>query len=167
MNPDYVIFLDGGITANPGGEIAVAAVVCTPEGELYIDSSKMAGQGTNNVAEYRALRHAVAMARLVGARRPLFLSDSMLIVQQINKWWAIKNSDLAVEHGYCSSALMEFDRWQVKHIPREQNKRADWLACKQLGHGRTLKKPPEISRVSCDNEGQAGWAELAAAGKRG
>ena len=162
MNPDYVIFMDGGVTANPG-TIAVAAVACSPEGELYLESSRKAGQGTNNVAEYRALRHAIELANLLGARRPMFLSDSMLIVQQVNHRWAIKaGGELALLHNHCTSALMVFDRWVLKHVPREQNKRADWLACRELGHKRTLKNPPAVSAVDCDQDGRPGWSELEA-----
>jgi ribonuclease HI len=161
VNPDFVIFMDGGCTANPG-KIAVAAVVCTPEGELVTESAMMAGEGTNNVAEYRALRHAIQLANLVGARRPMFCSDSQLVVKQIQGWWALKvGGELARQHGYCSSALMDFDRWLLKHVPRTENKRADWLACQALGHDRTLKKAPAVSRVSCEHDGRPGWSQLA------
>jgi ribonuclease HI len=162
MTPDYVIFSDGGCTANPG-DIVVAAVVCTPDGEIITESARVAGSGTNNIAEYRALQFGIQLANLVGAQRPMFFSDSALVVQQINRLWAMKaGGELAVMHHRCAHALMKFDRWAIKHVPREQNKRADWLVCKQLGHSRTLKKAPEVSRVSCDTEGRPGWAHLAA-----
>ena len=160
MSPDYVTFCDGGCTANPG-DIAVAAVVCTPDGEIIVESARLSGQGTNNVAEYRALRHAIQLSNLVGARQPMFFSDSALVVQQVNGLWAMKaGGDLAVQHRHCVDALYKFDRWGLKHVPREQNKRADWLACKLLGHGRTLKNKPEVALVSCDHEGRPGWSQL-------
>jgi len=151
-----VIFMDGGCTANPG-TLVVSAVVCTPAGELVTEMARYAGKGTNNVAEYKALQHAIRMAKLVGAREPLFCSDSRIVVQQVNGWWAIRGN-LSSYHGECTGALMGFDRWLLQHVPREKNKRADWLCSKLLGHSRTLKKPPAISPVSSEHEGWAGWS---------
>jgi len=162
MNPDFVVFLDGGCVSNPG-EIAVGAVVCTPEGEVVIEGARHAGEGTNNVAEYKALLYAIQLANLVGAKRPLFISDSRLIVQQVNGWWAIRGN-LNEYHGLCTGALMIFDRWLLQHTPREQNRRADWLVSKLLGHSRTLKKAPDVKPASSDHPGWAGWSELAATG---
>jgi ribonuclease HI len=162
MKPDVVIFCDGGCTDNPG-TIAVAAVVCSTDGEVVVESARMAGKGTNNVAEYRALRHAIHLANLVGAKRPMFFSDSNLVVQQVNRLWAMKaGGDLAEAHRQCVDALYSFDRWMIKHVPREQNKRADWLACNQLGHTRTLKNKPKISMVELEGDGRPGWSELPA-----
>jgi ribonuclease HI len=160
MEPDIVIYMDGGCMANPG-RLAVAAVACNPEGEIIAESAKDAGEGTNNIAEYRALQYAIGLAKLLGARKPVFVSDSMLIVQQINGFWAIRDhGERARLHGYCTSALMSFDRWHLQHVKREHNKRADWLVSKQLGHARTLKKAPGVDVVSCEHDGRPGWAEL-------
>lgn len=156
---DYLVFYDGGCTANPG-ELAVAAVVCTPDFQPLVESVRRAGHGTNNVAEYRALRHAICMANLLGARRPTFLGDSELVVQQVNRWWTIRNEDLKAEHDRVTSALMRFDRWWIRHVPREQNKRADWLVSGLLGHSRTLKKAPAVAAVAVGGEGRPGWSEL-------
>jgi ribonuclease HI len=159
VDPDLVIFLDGGFKGEDN--LAVAAVACSPAGEIVVESARHAGAGTSNVAEYRALRHAIGIANLLGAKRPMFLSDSMLIVQQVNGFWAMKaGGELAVQHNYCTGALMKFDRWLLKHIPREQNKRADWLVSNLLGHSRTTKKMPPVAAVACDHEGRPGWTEL-------
>jgi ribonuclease HI len=159
MDPDYVIFMDGGCTANPGGQLAVAAVVCTPDFQVVSQMARAAGEGTNNIAEYRALRHAIAMANLVGAREPLFLSDSKLVVEQVNGWWAIKEPGLHMLHGWCTGALMRFDRWAIKYVPREKNKRADYLVSKHLGHARTLKRPPAVGHVDLDHGARPGWSQ--------
>jgi len=164
VNADYVVFFDGGCTSNPG-RLAVAAVVCTPGGEKLVEQSRDAGEGTNNVCEYRALAHAICLANLVGARRPLFISDSMVVVQQINGFWAMRGdpgSPLAREHSRCSSALMMFDRWLLKHVPRAKNRRADWLVSRHLGHDRTLKNAPAVDAVDHDGDGRPGWLELSA-----
>lgn len=146
MPHDYVVFMDGGCTANPGA-LAVAAVVCTAEGEHLLECAKAAGHGTNNVAEYRALAHAVAMANLAGARRPLFLSDSMLVVNQVTGVWAPSVGELGAQLSRCKDALRRLDGWELEHVPRARNRRTDWLVCRQLGHARTLKKAPPMDAV--------------------
>jgi ribonuclease HI len=161
VNPDFAIFFDGGHSV--GRQLAVGAVVCTPAGEVVVEQAVRAGEGTSNVAEYRALSFAVCMANLVGARRPLFLSDSMLVVQQVNGFWAMRGdpgSPLALAHSRCTCALMRFDRWLLRHVPREQNRRADWLVCRLLEHKRTLKQAPAVTVVEFDDEGRPGWREL-------
>jgi ribonuclease HI len=160
MEPDAIVFCDGGCTANPGS-LAVAAVVCSTTYQIILQSARHAGEGSNNVAEYRALSYAICMARLAGARRPLFCSDSALVVQQVNGYWAMTGSSpLHDEHACCTSMLMDFERWTLKHVPRERNKRADWLVSSLLGHSRTLKHAPEIAQVQHDGEGRPGWATL-------
>lgn len=160
MEIDLTVFFDGGCVSNPG-DLAVAAVACSPDGRVLVKSAKHAGQGTSNVSEYRALFHAIGVARLLGARRPLFVSDSALVVQQLNGFWAKKgNEELKFERERCASALMEFNRWMLKHIPREQNKLADWLVSSLLGHGRTLKNEPAVVPVLAEGNGRPGWSEL-------
>lgn len=157
---DYVVFVDGGCTANPG-ELAVAAVVCTPDGEIVLEHARRAGTGSNNIAEYRSLMHGICLARLLGARRPAFVSDSALVVQQVNGWWAMSgDSPMHAHHKRATAELMRFDRWWLRHVRREQNKRADWLVSGLLGHGRTLKNPPPVALVEADGDGRPGWSEL-------
>lgn len=163
MTPDYIIYLDGGYTGQNPSRLAVAAVVCTPDFEVVLETARWAGEGTNNLAEYRALSHAICMANLVGARQPLFISDSMLVVQQVLNFWASNGSTddpLTIAHGRCASALMTFDRWALKHVRRERNKRADWLVSNLLEHKRTLKNTPPVEHVEYEGEGRPGWSQL-------
>jgi ribonuclease HI len=165
MNNDLVVFCDGGCTANPG-DLAVAAVACDPEGEVLVQSARRAGVGTSNVAEYRALAYAIGVAHLLGARQPLFCSDSMLVVEQLNHRWIMKGSQsgdnvLAAEFVRCRTGLMEFDRWWLRHVPRDKNKRADWLVCNEIGLSRTTKRVPPVTVADTNGAaGRPGWSQL-------
>lgn len=160
MTPDIAVYVDGGCTANPG-ELAVAAVACTLWGEVVVESVRRAGVGTNNVAEYRALAHGICLANMLGARQPIFSTDSMLVAQQVNGWWAMRgNRELQAEHQRCVDELMCFDRWVVRHVSRALNKRADWLVSGLLGHGRTLKNKPGVTPVGFEGDGRPGWSQL-------
>jgi ribonuclease HI len=161
LEADYAIFFDGGHSV--GHQLAVGAVVCSPAGEVIVEQATRAGEGTANLAEYRALSFAICMANLVGARRPVFLSDSLLVVQQVNGFWAMRGdpgSPLSRAHSQCTCALMRFDRWTLRHVPRERNRRADWLVCRLLEHKRTLKKPPPVVMVEHDGNDRPGWSSL-------
>jgi ribonuclease HI len=162
VNPDLLVMFDAGCSSNPG-RLAVAVVVCSPGYEVLFEGARLAGEGTSNVGEYRALETAIGVATTAGARRPAFLSDSMLVVQQVNGFWAVRGdpgSPLQRSHAHCTSALMAFDRWTLKHVPREQNKRADWLVSRALGHKRTLKSPPALTAVDAGGEGRPGWTHV-------
>jgi len=168
VNHDYAVFFDGG---HANGKLGVAAVVCDPSWTVVLEMAKFAGDGTSNVSEYRALAHAICMANLVGARWPIFMGDSLLVVQQINGYWATKGdpaSDLARAHSRCSGGLMRFDQWLLRHVPRERNKRADWLVSNLLGHARTLKKIPPVTPLELGEEvvGKPGWNTLPSSRKR-
>lgn len=160
MKPDLIAFVDGGCTSNPG-VLAVAAVACSDNWQIIVENAVHAGTGTNNVAEYRALSHGICIANLLGARRPMFCTDSDLVVKQINGYWAMRgNEELKEAHSICHSELMRFNHFMVRHIPRERNKRADWLVCKLLGHSRTPKKPPSIDPVEHAGKWRPGWSEI-------
>jgi hypothetical protein len=82
------------------------------------------------------------------------------VVQQLNGWWIRRSQELAEEFVRCRTLLMEFDHWWLKHIPREKNKLADWLVCKELGHDRATKKTPKVELVDASGPGRPGWPEL-------
>ena len=168
MIPDFVIYVDGGYKGQNPSKLGVAAVVCTPDFEVIVESARWAGEGTNNVAEYRALSHGIHLANLVGARQPLFISDSMLVVQQLHNFWATNGATddpLTLAHSRCASGLMTFERWGLKHVRREKNKRADWLVSNLLEHSRTLKNTPKIEPVEYDGDGRPGWSNIGSSRK--
>jgi ribonuclease HI len=158
---EFAVYIDGGGLGNPG-PAAVAAVVVNPNGEIVLEQAREIGDGTNNVAEYKALLFGISLARLVGCKTPHFVSDSMLVVNQISNWWAIRDAELSRLHGFCSSRLMEFDEWSIQHVAREKNKRADWLVNKLIRgveHSRTLKKPP-VGIEFRTGRRRPGWVNL-------
>lgn len=157
---DLAIYVDGGCLANPG-RIAFAAVAVSPVGQVIAESAQADGEGTNNEAEYKALLYGICLARLLGAKEPHFVSDSMLVVQQVLGFWAIKGH-LHILHGRCTGRLMEFERWSISHVPRERNRRADWLVNRTLRgdeHARTLKNAPDAgTEFLAAAELRPGWA---------
>jgi ribonuclease HI len=121
-----IVNVDGGARGNPG-PAAVAAVVSTPDGEVLEERGERIGETTNNVAEYRAMLLGLARARALGAGEVELLGDSELVVRQVKGEYKVKNSGLRPLHGEVLAALGGFDRWEIRHVPRERNAAADRL----------------------------------------
>lgn len=121
-----IVHVDGGSRGNPG-PAAIAAVVSTPDGEVVADAKQAIGVASNNVAEYKALLLGLAKARELGADEVEVVNDSELVQKQVNGEYKVKHQDMKPLHAESVAALNEFDRWQVRSVPRAQNSDADAL----------------------------------------
>ena len=91
--PELVIHIDGGSRGNPGpAGFGVHAV--DGSGDIVAEHFGFIGTATNNVAEYQALVHALRLAAVRGARRVEILSDSELVVKQMNGTYKVKHPDM-------------------------------------------------------------------------
>jgi ribonuclease HI len=86
------------------------------------------GIQTNNVAEYTAVVRALRLARDLGAREVRLLLDSMLIVEQLNGRWKVRDAKLIPLHEESRTLLAGFVRWAAVHVRRAYNSAADALA---------------------------------------
>ncbi len=95
------------------------------------------GVMTNNEAEYHALIDGL---KAVESWKPDQLEvclDSKLIVEQVNGGYRVKEARLKELHARAKELLDLFPNVKVKQVPREQNKRADYLANQALDeHGK-------------------------------
>ena len=119
-----VVNVDGGARGNPG-PAAIAAVIATPEGVVLEERGEHIGEATNNVAEYRALLLGVERAGALGARELELRGDSELVVRQVLGEYRVKDAGLRELHGRVEHALDGFERWSIRHVPREDNAAAD------------------------------------------
>ena len=93
------LFTDGGARGNPG-PAAAAYVLETEDGTVLDARGETIGVATNNVAEYRALVAGLAKALEVGVDDLEVVSDSELLVKQMNGEYRVKNAaliDLSLE----------------------------------------------------------------------
>lgn len=128
------VFTDGASRGNPG-TAAVGIVINDENDKEIMTLGKYIGECTNNVAEYTALIESVKL--LKDLNEPFeeisFFCDSELIVKQIRGEYKIKNKDLinlSLEFWKEIKSLNK--KFSIRHIPREENKRADILANKAL-----------------------------------
>jgi ribonuclease HI len=125
------VFTDGCAKGNPG-PAGAAFVFEDIEGNVVDEGFAALGETTNNEAEYRALILALERCEALGVKSAFFFTDSQLMAHQINGLYKIKNERI----GQLIKRVMELRRkltkFQITHIPREQNKRADKLANRAL-----------------------------------
>lgn len=125
------IYSDGGSRGNPGFSAAAFAIY-NPAKELVEQGGEYLGITTNNQAEYHGVRLGLEKAASMGVDSVLFHIDSMLVVNQLNGAYHIKNRELWPINERIVALLPHFKKVTFTHIPREQNKIADALVNKIL-----------------------------------
>jgi len=135
MKPEksLYVFTDGGARGNPG-LAAIGFVVRDNFGKTLVKQGKTIGYATNNMAEYQAVIEALRWI-LVKIKEPFltvnFYLDSILVVNQLNGLFKIKNKNL-------KNLVIEVKNLEKKinkingeifyyYIPREKNKQAHFL----------------------------------------
>jgi ribonuclease HI len=124
----YLLRFDGGSRGNPG--IAGAGMV------IYDDSGHEIWAGwkfhneaaTNNLAEYLGLLCGLKCARSLGIERLIVEGDSQLIVRQLTGKYQCREESLKKFFHASKEVAKDFKYFEIRHIPRAENKRADWLA---------------------------------------
>jgi ribonuclease HI len=125
-----LIYSDGASKGNPG-KASIGAVFIL-DGEEIAQISKAIGTATNNIAEYTALLEALKLAGQMGFTHIEVRADSELMIRQLNGIYKVKNPDIAVLYQQIQILKMDFSSISFKHVRREQNTRADYLANQAL-----------------------------------
>ena len=120
-------YADGASRGNPGPAAYGAAVFDEEGGELRAVREAI-GRGTNNEAEYRGAIAAVRAALELGATELELRLDSQLIVRQLQGSYRVRNERLKPLYRQLLALVDQLAAFNVDHVPREQNKRADALA---------------------------------------
>jgi len=121
-----ILYTDGACRGNPG-PMAIGASIQDETGKELATVSELFGDGTNNIAEYRAVLAGLEKAKSLGATEIEARIDSKLAVEQLNGRYKVKNERLKALHAQAIELLSNFQS-TVMHVPREQNQRADELA---------------------------------------
>lgn len=125
-----ILYTDGACRGNPGP--ASYGYCLVEEDETIFEEGKTIGVTTNNVAEYKAV--VVGLAKALELKcDPLELrSDSQLLIRQLLGQYKVKSPGLKPLFEEAKGLLKQFKSVQLKHIPREENERADELANEAL-----------------------------------
>ncbi len=125
---DFVVHIDGGSSGNPGPAAAAVVIRTADDGIVVHEQGYFLGKATNNVAEYYALLIALEELLALGARSAVVHSDSELLVRQVSGEYRVKNPALRFLHERVKRLGSMLGRFEVLHVPREENRDADAVA---------------------------------------
>ena len=120
------VYTDGGARNNPG-PAGIGVVIGDKEYAEYI------GEATNNIAEYKAVIFALKKAKhLLGKLKlknteVIINIDSQLVVNQLNGEYKVSEKELQLLFMEIWNLKFNFPYLRFNYIPREENKRADYL----------------------------------------
>ncbi len=123
----WVVYSDGASRGNPG-PASIGAAVYDGSGREVHAVSRRIGRATNNEAEYRAAIAGLEAALALGARDVELVMDSELVVRQLNMRYKVRNPALRRLFGRIKDLQWRFASFEVRHVRREENRRADELA---------------------------------------
>jgi ribonuclease HI len=124
------VYFDGAARGNPG-PAAVGWVIVTDDG-IVAEGGERIGETTNNRAEYEALIRGLEVARNRGFDAVELRGDSELIVKQVTGEYDVNEPALRERRVRVHELLGAFEDWNIAHVPRAANERADELASAAL-----------------------------------
>ncbi len=124
--------IDGGARGNPGPAGYGVHLEEEVEGEdglrQVAELFGYLGNTTNNIAEYAALLALLEYAPSLNPASLEILSDSELLVRQMEGRYRVKDSRLRVLHAAARRLVHALNNVTVRHVRREENREADALA---------------------------------------
>lgn len=135
--PQWQLFVDGASRNNPGP--SGAGIYIEKDGILFFKNGYYLGKKTNNQAEYLALLLGLFVLEEHVQKGELvhIISDSQLLVRQLNGVYKVKEPSLQQLHGFCKARMVKLDA-TIAHVLRDENVQADAMA----NHGVDSKNFP-------------------------
>jgi probable phosphoglycerate mutase len=125
---------DGGSRGNPGPS-GFGAVITDGKGQTLAELSEFLGIRTNNFAEYSGLLAVLGWALEHGHRRVKLVSDSELMVKQIQGRYKVNSPDLKPLWQQARERIAKLEAFEISHALRHKNKAADALANQAMDRG--------------------------------
>jgi ribonuclease HI len=138
-----VAYIDGGARGNPG-PAGYGVVIEDEIGRPVAELSEFLGRQTNNYAEYSGLLAALNYTLRHDFKALKVVSDSELMVKQLNGEYKVSNPTLKELHARAMKMIDQLDYFEIKHVLREKNRDADRLANLAMDRG-IAKKAPAVS----------------------
>lgn len=126
-----IAYSDGGSRGNPGPS-ASGFVLMDSDERVFFEGGTFLGITTNNIAEYQAVYLGLKKALELGASVVDFRIDSLLVVNQLNGIYKIKNAELIPINHRIRELASRFDHVTFSHVRREFNRLADGMVNKIL-----------------------------------
>ncbi|KAK7316411.1 hypothetical protein VNO77_35429 [Canavalia gladiata] len=119
-----ILEFDGASKGNPG-PAGAGAILRAEDGSKVYRLREGVGTQTNNVAEYRGLILGLKQALKKGYKHIRVQGDSLLVCNQIQGLWKIKNQNMAHLCNEAKELKDKFLSFKINHVLREYNSEAD------------------------------------------
>ncbi|KAK3277851.1 hypothetical protein CYMTET_14170 [Cymbomonas tetramitiformis] len=124
----HLMMFDGGARPNPGPAAGAAVLFSPLSRDEVAHAAAFIPKGTNNVGEYTGLVEGLRLAREMGIMNLVVEGDAQLVIRQLLGTYKVRDSLLQQYYGDVQRELQQFAYVGVRHVPREQNARADELS---------------------------------------
>lgn len=118
------VHVDGASRGNPGPS-GIGYCIYDSSGKVLEQGGEFIGFASSRVAEYYAMKKGVERALALGLKTARFVSDSLMVVNQLNGIFSVKNKDILGIYQDIKQMLDEFDSVSFTHVPRSSNVVAD------------------------------------------
>jgi ribonuclease HI/ADP-ribose pyrophosphatase YjhB (NUDIX family) len=118
------IYTDGGSRGNPGPS-GIGYYILGSDGHEIKRGGEFLGFTSSRLAEYYGLKEGLEQAIELGLKKVNFRSDNLMMVNQLNGVYPVKNKDLFQVHEDVLRLISKLDAFSIMHVPREQNRVAD------------------------------------------
>ena len=119
-----VVYVDGASRGNPGPS-GIGYYIKDATGKVIDRGGEFIGFTTSRSAEYYAMRKGVERAIELGLRSVRFISDNLMMVNQLAGVIRPKNADIIPIYDSIETLMSKFDSVAFIHVPREENEEAD------------------------------------------
>ncbi len=130
----FIAHCDGGSRGNPGPS-GYGAVIEDANGRVVAELSEFLGIQTNNFAEYSGLLAVLRWAVENKAKRLRVVSDSELMVKQMQAPYKVKSPVLRPLFDEARASPATIEHFEIRHTLRGGNKQADRLANEAMDKG--------------------------------
>src|ERR1700733_7615572 len=132
---------DGGSRGNPG-PAGYGALIQDDQGTVLAELSEFLGMRTNNYAEYSGLLACLQYALDHHHPRLRVVSDSELMVKQIQGKYKVNSPDLKPLWQEARNRIAKLEAFEISHSLRHKNKEADRLANEAMDSGMKRRHAP-------------------------
>ena len=132
---------DGGARGNPG-PAGYGAEITGLDGAVIAELSEYLGHRTNNYAEYSGLLASLQYALDHHHPRLRVISDSELMVKQIQGKYKVNSPDLKPLWQEAKNRIARLEAFEISHALRHKNKAADALANQAMDRGMNRTPTP-------------------------
>ncbi len=118
------VYVDGCSRGNPGPS-GIGYHIVGANGAVLACGGEFIGFATSRVAEYYALKAGCEKAIELGLKSVRFVGDSLMMINQMNGLYKVKNRDVVGIYDDIKALLSNFEACAFVHVAREHNAKAD------------------------------------------